>query len=103
MFFFLSRPFNCELAYISSYTTLVAKHIACGSLPPSDPVAFRSIYVTSSVLTVIREGRHIKDSARNKLTPSTGPKEPADLFGTKAKRDMLRAKEPGMFIMAPGD
>lgn len=98
----------------------MAKHIACGSLPFADSIALvRSIYVTSSVLTAIREGRHIKDSeelggssleylrrlpAAKQIDAFYGTtKEPADIFGTKTKRDVIQAKEPGMLIMAPGD
>lgn len=97
----------------------MAKHIACGSIPFANSIVrVQSIYVTSSVLKAIREGRHIKDSEEFggssleylRRLPSAKQvdafygttKEPADLLGAKMKRE-LRGKESGMFITTTRD
>ena len=46
----------------SGYTTVMAKHIACGSLPFADASMWvRSVFVTEKVLAGIRTGGSIKD------------------------------------------
>ena len=46
----------------SGYTTLMAKHIACGSLPFADTSKWvRSVFVTDKVLAGIRDGGSVKD------------------------------------------
>jgi hypothetical protein len=46
----------------SGYTTLMAKHLACGSLPFADSTDWiKSIYLTDDVLQWIREGKCIQD------------------------------------------
>jgi len=47
----------------SGYTTLMAKHLACGSIPFADsPLWVASVYCTDGVLCAIKHGKHIQDS-----------------------------------------
>jgi hypothetical protein len=47
----------------SGYTTLMAKHIACGSIPFADSSLWvASIYCTDNVLGAIKRGNHIQDT-----------------------------------------
>jgi len=46
----------------SGYTTLMAKHLACGSVPFAQNSGWiKSIYVKKPVLDAILKGRNIKD------------------------------------------
>lgn len=46
----------------SGYTTLMAKHLACGSIPFAQSSRWvKSVYITDEVLRAIQEGRNIKD------------------------------------------
>lgn len=46
----------------SGYTTIYAKHLACGSIPFADSTKWiKSVYVRQDVLDAIKRGWHIKD------------------------------------------
>jgi hypothetical protein len=81
----------------------MAKHMACGSLPFAQSVAWvRSIYITLEVLVAIKEGRNIQDSEEfggsslEYLRRLPGSKQIDAFYGTSRKRVDLVAIRRGL-------
>jgi hypothetical protein len=88
----------------SGYTTLMAKHLACGSVPFAQNSGWiKSIYVKKPVLDAILEGRNIKDISAyggptlELLRMLPGEKEVDAYYGVAG--DGEKPKDPGVGLV----